>query len=232
MKLTLATPMALMVAVARAAPVPGDNPENTNNALIDAEVLDDSVKNVGNNALSGLVDELSGLLDQLTGALGGLLKRGDDAETTDNALIKAGVANDAVKDILNNAAKRDENLLGLGDGNRHDDDDNLLGLPKRGDDAEATDNALVKAGVANDAVKDVLNNAAKRDKGLLGDLLDKRDEAIDDNALVKVGVANNAVKDVLNDLAKRGDNTETKNNTLIKLSILNNALKNLLNNLL
>lgn len=175
MKLTLATLMALMVAVARAAPVPGDNPENTNNALIDAEVLDDSVKNVGNNALSGLVDELSGLLDQLTGALGGLLKRGDDAETTDNALIKAGVANDAVKDILNNAAKRDENLL--------------------------------------------------------GDLLDKRDEAIDDNALVKVGVANNAVKDVLNDLAKRGDNTETKNNTLIKLSILNNALKNLLNNL-
>lgn len=64
--------------------------------------------------------------------------------------------------------------------------------------------------MANDAVKDVLNNAAKRD------------EAIDDNA----------VKDVLDDLAKRGDNTEAKNNTLIKLSILNNALKNLLNNLL
>ncbi|OJJ81690.1 uncharacterized protein ASPGLDRAFT_50236 [Aspergillus glaucus CBS 516.65] len=287
MKLSLATLMALMVAVARTAPVPGDNTlvdaeilndsvKNVGNnaasgllkevdglvkeltstlggllkrgddALIEADVLNDSVKNVGNNALSGLVDELSGLLGQLTDALGGLLKRGVDTETTDNALIKAGVANDAVKDVLNNAAKRDEDLLGglldplgglldkrdedLGIGTLLKRDENLLGL--EGDHGHHDDNALIKAGVANDAVKDVLNNAAKRDEDLLGGILAKRDEAIDDNAIVNAKVANNAVKDVLNDLAKRGDNTEAKNNTLIKLSILNNALKNLLNNLL
>ena len=130
------------------------------------------------------------------------------------------MANDAVKDVLNNAAKRDEDLLGdlldkcdedLGIGTLLKRDENLLGL--EGDHGHHDDNALIKAGVANDAVKDVLNNAAKRD------------EAIDDNAIVNAKVANNAVKDVLNDLAKRGDNTEAKNNTLIKLSILNNALK-------
>lgn len=42
MKLNLATLMTLMVAVARTAPVPGDN------TLVDAEILNDSVKNVGN----------------------------------------------------------------------------------------------------------------------------------------------------------------------------------------
>ena len=83
--------------------------------------------------------------------------------------------------------------------------------------------------MGNDAVKDILNNAAKRDGGLVGDLLDKRDEAIDDNARVKVRVANNVFKDVLSDLAKRGDDTDIKNNILVKLSILNNASKNLLN---
>lgn len=140
MKLNLATLMALMVAVARTAPVPGDN------TLVDAEILNDSVKNVGNNALSGLVDELSGLLGQLTDALGGLLKRGVDTETTDNALIKAGVANDAVKDVLNNAAKRDEAI-----------DDNAVkdvldDLAKRGDNTEAKNNTLIKLSILNNAL--------------------------------------------------------------------------------
>lgn len=91
MKLSLAALMALMVAVARTAPVPGDN------TLVDAEILNDSVKNVGNNAASGLLKEVDGLVKELTSTLGGLLKRGDDA------LIEADVLNDSVKNVGNNA---------------------------------------------------------------------------------------------------------------------------------
>lgn len=233
MKLSLATLTALLVALAHAAPVPGDSTEISGNALVEANVLNDAVKNVGNNAASGLLKEVDGLVKQLTEALGGLVplrKRGDETEITDNALIKADVLNDAVKNVGNDAAsgllEELSGLLGQLTGA-------LGGLLKR-DSTEITDNALVDAKVANNAAKNILNNAAKRHDDIdlpldLNDLLKRDNTEISDNAGVDAKVANDAAKNILNDALKRGDDTEIKDNTLIKLNILNDALKNILN---
>lgn len=233
MKLSLATLTALLVALAHAAPVPGDSTEISGNALVEANVLNDAVKNVGNNAASGLLKEVDGLVKQLTEALGGLVplrKRGDETEITDNVLIKADVLNDAVKNDGNDAVRglleELSGLLGQLTGA-------LGGLLKR-DSTEITDNALVDAKVANNAAKNILNNAAKRHDDIdlpldLNDLLKRDNTEISDNAGVDAKVANDAAKNILNDALKRGDDTEIKDNTLIKLNILNDALKNILN---
>lgn len=255
MKLTLATLMAVMVAVAHTAPVPGDN------TLVDAKLLNDSVQNVGHNLGGDLLKDIKSLLKGLTDTLNGVSKRDD------NALIEANVLNDSVKnvgnDVLSGLVDELSGLLeqlteALGGLLGHEDNalsglvdelsgllkqltDALGGLLKRGVDTEVIENALDNVEVANEAAKDSnIGDLLKRDENLLGlsegnhGHHDGNNLGVlkrDDNALVEAAVANGAIKNLIN-ASKRGDDKETKDNVLIKLNILNNALKNLLNDVL